>query len=204
MAAKIESGFGNHVGACKGFVHPAGVQAAGKAEVVAQLRVDDGCCGVQRGVHVQRGGQGFPFDLDVLQGVLRLGAGVGHHSHHRLTLPAGAVNGHGVLRRRFDARQMGERSDPGLAHLRKVGPVVHREHAGHHAGKVALYAGDAGVRHRRAPKHHVGHARQFNIVYILATPFGQAFDILPRQGLADVLCVIEQCTHAMASALCVT
>ena len=147
MAAKIEGGFGHHVGPRKGFVHAAGVQAAGKAEVVAQLGVNDRRGRVQRGVHVQRGGQGFPLDLHVLQGVFGLGAGVGDHGHHRLALPAGAFDGHGVLRRRFDARQMAESGDPRLAYSGQVSAVIHRQHAGHHAGKVALNAGDAGVRH---------------------------------------------------------
>jgi len=45
-------------------------------------------------------------------------------------LPAGAIDGDGVLRRRFDALEMREHADPRRDHLGKLGAGDHRDHAG--------------------------------------------------------------------------
>ena len=148
MAAEIESRFGHHRGAGKCRVDAAGIEAAAKALVVAELGVDQGRAGVERGAHLGRCGQGFPFDLQILQRVFGLCAGLGYHRHHRLALPAGAVDGQRILGCRFHAGQMAQRGDPGFADGSDFSAVEDAQHARHHAGKAALDADDAAMRDR--------------------------------------------------------
>ena len=148
MATEVEGSLYDNISAGKGFVDAACVQAAGEAKVVAQLGVNNRRVRAKSGVHVERRRQGFPFDLHILHGVFGFGTGVGDHGHDRLALPAGAINRHGVLRRRFQADQMRQRCDPRFANSGQVFSVEHAQHAGHHAGKAPFNTDDARVRNR--------------------------------------------------------
>jgi len=50
-----------------------------------------------RGLHVGDGRQGRPIDLHMVQGIFCLTPCFGHYGHHRLALPAHAVNGQRML-----------------------------------------------------------------------------------------------------------
>ena len=186
MAAKVKRGFSHHSSLGKRFFDTTRVQAAGEAQVVTQLGVNDRGAGVQRGVHVQRSGQFVPLHLDVLQRVFGFRAGFADHGHHRFTLPVRTVQGHGVLGGRLDASQVGEGGHPGLAHRGQIMTGVHAQNARHHAGVGAIDLDDACVRHGRTPVHHMGHAGQFDVVNVLTTAFDQALQVGARNGLADV------------------
>src|ERR1039458_2645420 len=60
-------------------------------QVVAEIWVDHRSCGVERGLHVDDGGQFFEHNLDQCHSILRLGAGLSDNGNHRLALPARAV-----------------------------------------------------------------------------------------------------------------
>ena len=194
VASELKRGFQHMVGASERCVHATRVQAAGKAQVIAQLRVDQGRGRVQRSFDIHHRRQHVPLHLQVLQCVFRLRAGLGHQRHHRLTLPMGTAHGQRVLRRGFHIGQVAQCGNPGLANFGEIWPVGNHQHAGHAAGKVCVDAGDAAVRHRAAPVHHVRHAGQLNVVYITPLPLHQA----PRTGaLRAVPDVTRVCRQVM-------
>ena len=179
----------DRVGPGEGFVDAAGVQLALEAQVVAQLGVDQRRGRVQRGLGVEHGGQVFPLHLQQRQRVLGAGAGFGHHRHHRLALPGGAVHRHRVLRRALDAGQVRQRGHPGLAQLGDLGAHHHGDHAGQRLRRGAVDARDAHVRHRAAPEHHVRQAGQLDVVDVLAAALRQPAHALAGQRHADVALV---------------
>ena len=190
VAAELEVDLGHRVGLGEHAVHLAHVEAAGEAQVVAQLGVDQRGGRVERGRHLGGRRQFFPVHADEGQRVLGLGAGLGHHGHHRLALPAGTVHRQRVLRCRLHAGQVAQHRHPGLAHLGQVVAVGHQQHAGHGAGLIRMDLLDAHVRHWAAPEGHVGHAGQLDVVDVLAQALGQAFDAAARHGRADVARVV--------------
>ena len=192
VAAKFEGGVDHVVGLRKGLVHAARVQAAGEAQVVAQLGVNHRGAGVEGGFHVDHRRQQLPLDLQVLQRVFGLGAGVGHDGHHRFALPVRALHRQRVLRGRFHVGQVAQGGDPRLANFGQHGAVCHQQHAGHAARKVSLDAGDAAVRHWAAPVHHMGHARQLDVVDVTALALHQAARAGALRAVADVARVLRQ------------
>ncbi len=202
----------DRVGLRKGCVHVADVQLALEAQVVAQLRVDHRRGRVERGLGVHDGRQLLPFDGQVLQRVLGLHARLGRDRDHRLALPDRAVDRQRVLGRALDAGQVRQRGDPGLAEAREIRAGEHADHARHLAGDRGVDADDAHVRDRRAPIDHVHHARQLDVVDVLAAALHQASHAVARHRLADVTLILgdvveladERCfpgaVHAVSSA----
>src|SRR3954453_1324560 len=102
VSAEVEGLLHHHVGAGEGFVYAPGVVLALEADVVAEVRVDDVLAG-KRILNVAHARQLLPLCLDQGDCVFRLAARLGDDRGDRFTLPARAVDGDRVLRRRLDA-----------------------------------------------------------------------------------------------------
>jgi hypothetical protein len=102
VAPEVERVLDDHVRPGERFLDAAGVQLTLEADVVAELRVNHRASG-KRLVHVDDDRQLFPFRLDQRDRILGLAARLGNHRRHRLALPARALDGDRVLRRRLDA-----------------------------------------------------------------------------------------------------
>ncbi len=151
----------------------ADIKDALKGEIVAKLGMDDRRFGIERRFRVGDAGQRFVVHRDQRARVFRFGAGARDHRTDRLTLPAGALDGDGVLRRRFDAFEMGEHADPGRNHLGKLRAGDHRDHAGRLLGFRGFDVFDAGMRVRRTHKSDMRHARQYDVGDILAAALSE-------------------------------
>jgi hypothetical protein len=128
MAAEMESLLHHHVGGGESGLDAAGIQLPAKAHVVAELGMDD-LLAAQRLLHVDHHRQLLPFGFDELRRVLGLGARLGDHRRHRFALPACALDGDRVLRRRLDALEVRQHRDPRLAVLGYGRPIEHCYHA---------------------------------------------------------------------------
>ena len=119
-----------------------------KAEIAAELRMDQRGAVVQRPVAHRRGGQRLPRDRDLAGGVLGLGAARGDDGGDRLALPDDAVDRDRVLGRRDHRRQVVHRPPPRLADFGDLGARYHPR------------AGDRGQRRGRVdpedPRMRVG------------------------------------------------
>jgi hypothetical protein len=124
MAAEHERRLGNHVGVGKTLVGIAGRERALEGEIVAKLGMDHRGRGIERGFRIGDGGERFVIDGDERAGVFGFGARAGNDGTDRLPLPAGAVDGDGVLRRRFQALQVRQHADPRRDHLGELAPVT--------------------------------------------------------------------------------
>ena len=88
-----------------------------------------------------------------------------HHHHHRLAVPAGAIDGHRILRRRLHAGEAGQCADPrARAHLGELGPGHHLDDARRARGGAGIDAHDARMRMGAAHERGVHHARQRDVV----------------------------------------
>ena len=103
VAAEHERRLGNRVGVGKTLVGIAGRERALEGEIVAKLRMDHRRRRIERSFRIGDGGERFVIDGNERAGVFRIGARAGDDGTDRLALPAGAVDGDGVLRRRFEA-----------------------------------------------------------------------------------------------------
>ena len=186
MAAEHEGRFGDGVGFGKSFVGIAGDQRALEGEIVAELGMDHRRRRIERGFRVGDGGQRLVVDLDQCAGIFRFGARTRHHGADGLALPAGAIGGDGVLRRRFDAFEMGEHADPRRDHLGEL----HAGNDGDDARRFLCFrcldVCDARMRVRRTHEGDVHHARQHHVADILAAALRQARQIRPRHRAADI------------------
>ena len=81
----------------------AGGERTLEGQIVAEFGMDHRRRRIERGFSIGDGGQRFVIDIDQRAGVFRFGAGARHHGADRFALPAGAIDGDGMLRRRFDA-----------------------------------------------------------------------------------------------------
>ncbi len=108
----------------------AGVERAREADVVAEFRMNHVLAG-KRVRHVDDDRQFLPFGFDQIGGVFGLRARFGDHCGDRFALPARAVDGDRMLRRRLDAFQMPEHRDPRFAVRGDRFAVDDRDHAGH-------------------------------------------------------------------------
>ena len=99
VAAELEGGFLDRIGARERLVDRSGVQGPGKAQVVAKLRMNKRCFGRKSGLHVDDRGKAFELHHQDVQAVLGLLAGLRHDCHHRFTLPAGTLERERILRR---------------------------------------------------------------------------------------------------------
>ena len=102
MAAEHEGRFGDGVRFSKRFIGIAGGMGALEGEIVAELGMDHRRRFIERGFGVGDGGQRLVVDLHQRAAVFRFRARARYHGAHRLALPAGAIDGDGVLWRRFD------------------------------------------------------------------------------------------------------
>ena len=125
VAAEVEGVLHHHVGPGEDLVHAAGVVLALEADVVPEIGVNH-LFSFQRFFHLDNYGQFFPLRLDQLHRVLGLRARLGDDRGAGFALPAGALDGDRVLRRRLDALQVREHRDPGRAVLRHRATVEDR------------------------------------------------------------------------------
>ena len=186
MAAEHERGFSDRVGFGKRLVRVAGDECTLERQVVAELGMDHRRRLVERGFRVGDGGQHFILDGDKRASVLGKRAGLRDHRGDRLALPAGTVDGDGVLRRRFDAFEMGEHADPRRDDFRKLDAGDHRHHARRLFRRRGVDVLNARMGVRRAQKSDMRHARQDDVADILAAPLRQAREIRPRHRAADI------------------
>ncbi len=89
-----------------------------KREIVAEAFVDHRRCGrrARFPASVTAGSSSYD-DVDQFAGVLGLGARARHYGADRFALPAGAIDRDRILRRRLEALEMGQYTDPGRHHL---------------------------------------------------------------------------------------
>ena len=190
------------VGAGKGIVHLAHVQAAREAQVVAEFRVDHRCARVQCCFHIDSRRQQRPFDLQILQRVFGLRARLGHDGHHRLALPAGPVDRQRVLRRRLHTGQMPECGHPGFTNFGQIRAIGHQHDARHAPGKFCVDAGDAAVRDRAAPEHHMRHARQHDVIHVATLALHQAPRARTFRAVTDVTWVLREIVQCGLRLVC--
>ena len=133
MAREPELRLDHLIGRRQRRIHLPGVDPAFPREVRAQLRMHQRRCGIECVFDIDQRRQGRVVDLDQLQRILRHGAAVGHHHDNRLPLPTHPADGEGMLRRRFQADQMRQRTYPGAAQRRHLRPGQHGYDAGHGA-----------------------------------------------------------------------
>ena len=142
--------------------------------------------GGERGLGVDDGRQLLVVDGDEGAGVFGLRARAGNDGGDRLALPAGALDRDGVLRRRFDALEVGEHADPGRDHLRELGAGDDRDHARGGLRRGGVDRLDARMGVGRAHERHMRHARQHDVAHILAAPLGEPPEIGTRHGAPDI------------------
>ncbi len=186
MAAEQEGRLHHRVGRCEGLVDLAHVELALEAEIVAELRLDHRRAGIERGFRIGDRGQLVVHDVDQLAGIFRLRAGAGDHRANRFALPAGTIDGDGVLRSGLEAFQMREHADPGSHHLGKFGAGDDRDHAGSVLRRLGFDLGDARVGMRRTHEGDMGHAWQGDVADILSAPLREPCQIRSRHRAADI------------------
>ena len=186
MAAEHKCRLDHGVGLGKSLVWLTGIEHALEGEIVAKLAMDDRRLGVERRFRIGHAGQRFVVHVDQRASVFGFGAAARHDSAHRLALPAGAIDGDGVLRRRFDALEMGEHADPRRNHFGELGARDDRNHTGGALRFRRFDIFDAGMRVRRAHESDMHHARQHDVGDILAAPLREPRQIGPRHRAADI------------------
>ena len=186
VAAENELGLNHFVGPGKGFVDLAGIEIALEGEIVAEVGMNDRRLGSQRRAHVCDRRQFIVVDHHLLGSVFGERAAARDDGSDGLALPADAVDGDGVLRRRLQALQMSEHADPRRDNIREFGSGDHGDHAAHRLGGGGIDADDPGMGIGRAQEHDMRHPRQAHVADILPPALHQAVEIRPRHGLADV------------------
>ena len=186
MAAEVEGLLDHRVGVGVGRVDVARGVLPLPGEVVAELGVDDRRRGIERGLHVGRGGELLPFDPDQLGGVLGLLAPFGDDGDHRLALPARDLDGERVLGRGLEPFEMGEHADPRIVDAREVLARHHGHHPGRGLGRRGVDGDDAGMGVGAADERGVDHPRQHDVVDEGAPPVRQAPRVGPRHAAADI------------------
>ena len=99
MAAEHERRLGDGVGFGKSLVGIASGERALESQIVAELGMDHRRRLVERRFRIGDGGKRFIRDANQRAAVLRFGARARDDRAHGFALPAGAVDGDGVLRR---------------------------------------------------------------------------------------------------------
>ena len=186
VAAEHERGLDHRIGRGEGFVGGADFQLAFEAEIVAEFRLDHRRLRIERGFRIGDRGQGLVGHLDQLADILGLRPRARDHGADGLALPAGALDRDRILRRGFEALEMGEHADPGRHHLGQFGAGDDRDDAGRVLRGFGLDADDARMRVRRAQEGDMGHARQADVADILPATLRQPLQIGPRHRAADV------------------
>ncbi len=186
VAAEHECGLDHRVGLGEALVGIARGVHALEAEIVADRRMDHRRLRIERGFRIGDRRQFLVVDRDQLAAVLGFGAAPRDHGADRFAGPAGAVDGDGVLRRRFEALEMREHADPGRDDLGQFRAGDHGDDAGRFLGGGGVDALDPGVRVRRAHERDMRHARQHHVADVLRAALRQPRQIGPRHRAADV------------------
>ncbi len=150
------------------------------------LRVDHWRRGVECRLGVGDGRKLPVNDFDAFAGILGLGAAARHDGADRFALPAGAIHGERILRRRFQTHEMRQHADPRGHHGHKLGPAHHRHDARRLLGGAGIDRDDARMGVRRAHEGDMRHARQHDVADELRASGGQARQIGPRHRAADI------------------
>ncbi len=169
------------VGPRESGVHAAGIHHALEAQVAAELRMDNRRGGVESGLDIRYGGQFLPLDGEPLNGIFRLRAGVRGHGGHRLALPAGHVDRQRVLRGGAHAGDVREYAHVRLAQRGHVPAGDHARDAGRGRRCGDVDARDARVGMGAPQERRVQHARQADVIDVLAAPGKQTPGIRARQ-----------------------
>ena len=116
MAAEHEGRLRDRVRLGEGRVGIARGKRALEGEIVAEFGMDHRRRRIERGFGVGSCGERLIVNIDQRASVFRFGARFCHHRANRFALPAGARDRDGMLRRRFDALEVGEHTDPWRDH----------------------------------------------------------------------------------------
>ena len=182
VPAEVEGVLDDEIGVGEYGLDIAGVDRLAVGQVVAEAGVDRRRCRIEREGLVDDGRQLLPFDGDALGCIFGQCPGLRHDHDDGLAGPAGAVDRHGMLRRRLHAGKAGERADPGPgAALGQLGAGHHQRHARLLPGLGGVDAEDACVRVRAAHEGGMQHARQDDVVGVAAAPGDGAHGAGPRQ-----------------------
>jgi hypothetical protein len=122
MPAEVIHLLRDDIGLCKRLLDTVRIELALEANVVAELRMDE-LPACERLFHIDHDRQLLPFGLDELHRVFGLRARFRDHRRARLALPAGALDGNRVLRRRLDALEVRKHRNPRRAVLRHRSPI---------------------------------------------------------------------------------
>ncbi len=174
VAAEHERRLDHRVGVGKALVGIADVERALERQIVAELGMDHRRFRVERRFRIGHRGERLVIDANQRAGILGFGARAGDDRAHRFALPAGALDGDGVLRRRFDAFEMGEHADPRRDDLGELGAGDDRDDAGRFFRCRGCDAFDARMRVRRTHEGDMRHARQHDVGDILAAALASA------------------------------
>jgi len=142
--------------------------------------------GQQCALHVDDGWERLVVDADLRDRILRGGSAFGHHGCDRLADPGRALERQGKLGGGLHALQMRQRGNPRLAVLGEIASREQAQHARHLQRVAAVDGPDARMRMRAAHECHVHHAREHDVVDVLATALHQFFGVGPWHGLADI------------------
>ena len=142
--------------------------------------------GRERLFHIHQHRQRLPVRFDQRQRVFGLRARLGNNRRNRFALPAGTINRHRVLRRRFDAFQMSEHGDPWRAVFGNCAAIKNSDHARLFACRIKIQLDDFGVRMRAAKKHDVCESRELEIIGVGAATLQQSFSVGAGNAATDV------------------
>ena len=145
VAAEDEGRLDHRIGILEALVGIAGDEHALEGEIVAELGVNHRRARIERGLGVGDRRQLLVADLDQLAPILCFGAAARDHRAYRLALPAGALDRDRMLRRRFDALEVGEDADPGRDHFGQFRAGDHRNDARRRLRRRRRDRGDARV-----------------------------------------------------------
>ena len=176
----------HRIGVLEALVGVAGDEHALEGEIVAKFGMDDRRAGVERGLGIGDRRQFLVADIHQLAAILRFGPRARDHRAYRLALPARALDRDCMLRRRFDALEVGENADPGRDDLRQFSAGDHRDDARRRLRRGRRDRRDARVGVGRADEGHVRHARQRHITHELGATTGEPREIGPRHRSADI------------------
>ena len=156
VAAEHEGGLHHRVGFGESLVGRADLQLAFEAEIVAERGVDHRRLGIERGFRIGDRGQGLVGHVDKLAGVLGLRARARDHGADGFALPAGALDRERILRRGFEALEMGEHADPGCHHLGKFCAGDDGDDAGRFLRFACVDRGDCARAHAASARRRHG------------------------------------------------